>query len=341
MGGSPLYGAARQRRYLDSLRGPEGQRVTYRRTGQDRAPDGTILDAYEVTYEGLEKPITLFLDWYHYTAPRLPRGFSCTGPIPLGLPPVDPFQESDQVRRVSAAQATTADLSPIPVALEGKSATVEIYDYFRLLALAARSAVGEGEPIDTHNTPPDLKGIGMIVVVHPYRCDERVFEPAGAGIHAQNGALVPRAQPQSLSTDHVARVLPGIRIPDGAKAFAYQLTRPRPTDTIVASYLEDGCDVQENVLRLGVRGTPLKPLDTPTPELPEGFTGADTVFLQALVDFEGRFRDPVYIGGPEELVTAARDAVHKWRAEPARINGAPIATGALLQVRFGTAGTRR
>src|SRR5690606_19106526 len=120
VGGSPMYGAARQRRFLDSLRGPEGQPITYRRRGQDRAPDGTILDAYEVSYEGLEKPLTLFLDWYHYTAPRLPRGFSCTGPIPLGLPPVDPFQESDQVRRVSAAQATRADLSAIPAALEGR-----------------------------------------------------------------------------------------------------------------------------------------------------------------------------------------------------------------------------
>ncbi len=341
VGGSPMYGAARQRRYLDSLRGPEGQPVTYRRMGQDRAPDGTILDAYQVNYEGLEKPITLFLDWYHYTAPRLPRGFSCAGLIALGLPPVDPFQESDQVRRISAAQAATANLSPIPAAIEGKPPVAEIYDYFRLLALAARAAAAEGKSINPTNGFPDLKGIGMIVVVHPYRCDERVFEPAGVGIHAQNGALVPRPQAPSLAADQVARVLPGVDLPAGAKAFAYQLPRPRPNDTIVASYREDGCDVTGNVLRLDLRATPLKPLETPAPARPDGFAGEAVVFLQAIADFEGRFQDPVYIGGPQELVAAAREAVGNWRAEPARINGAPIAVGALLQVRFRTPAARR
>src|SRR5690606_16645743 len=33
IGGGPMYMAARQRRYLDSLRGPEGQELSFKRTG--------------------------------------------------------------------------------------------------------------------------------------------------------------------------------------------------------------------------------------------------------------------------------------------------------------------
>src|SRR5688572_15656453 len=101
VGGSPLYGASRQRRYLDSLRGPEGQAITYKRTGQFRAPDETILDGYVLTYDGLEKPITLYLDWYHYNPPKAPRSFTCAQPFNLGPPPLDPFRESDQVQKVA------------------------------------------------------------------------------------------------------------------------------------------------------------------------------------------------------------------------------------------------
>lgn len=335
VGGSPMYGAARQRRYLDMLRGPEGQRVTYKRTGQDRDADGTILDAYEVTYEGLEKPVTLFLDWYHYAAPRLPRGFSCIGPIDIGLPPVDPFQETGQLRALAVVQATTANLSPIPAGIEGQPPSAAIYDEFRLLALAARAAAAKGTPVGRENAPADLKGIGMVVLIYPYPCEGRTLPVGGVGIHGQNGALVPRAQRQALPSDELSRVLPGVAIPDGAKAYAYQLTRPRPNDTVVASYLEDGCDVRGNILRLPIRATPPRSIDAPSPKLPSGAKGPATVFLQAVVNFEGQFQEPVYIGGPSELVSAAREAVSTWRAEPARINGAPLATGVLVQVRFG------
>lgn len=70
VGGSPMYGAARQRRYLDFLRGPEGQPVTWQRKGSAPGPDGnTVLDSYTVCYEGLDTPVTLYLDWYHDTEP--------------------------------------------------------------------------------------------------------------------------------------------------------------------------------------------------------------------------------------------------------------------------------
>lgn len=77
VGGGVEDGAANQRRYLDGLRGPEGQQIRYFRLGSCcpfSTPNGTQgrgrLDAYEVHYDGLDHPVLLFLDLY--TAPDVP-----------------------------------------------------------------------------------------------------------------------------------------------------------------------------------------------------------------------------------------------------------------------------
>ncbi|HEU0015124.1 MAG TPA: hypothetical protein VFQ45_15650 [Longimicrobium sp.] len=88
VGGDVPNGAARQRRYLDALRGPQGQPVTYTRLGSCclfRTPHSErgqgALDAYEVTYEGLARPVVLYFDMY--TPPgaalRAPEGFGFAG----------------------------------------------------------------------------------------------------------------------------------------------------------------------------------------------------------------------------------------------------------------------
>ena len=100
IGGGAAFVAARERRYLDALRGPQGQtlRVLSRATTavDPKAPDPTILDLYQVTYEGLDQPVGLYLDAYHFSAPRAPRGFTCGAALAaaLGPPPIDPFKAS-------------------------------------------------------------------------------------------------------------------------------------------------------------------------------------------------------------------------------------------------------
>ena len=87
VGGTPLFGPARQRQYLAALAGPAGQAITFKRRGS-LAPnaDGLIIDLYEVTYAGLDKPIELYLDLYRWDPPRAPRGFVCARAIPLDPP---------------------------------------------------------------------------------------------------------------------------------------------------------------------------------------------------------------------------------------------------------------
>ncbi|WP_426756263.1 hypothetical protein [Myxococcus sp. Y35] len=68
--------------YLEHLRGPEGQKVRYERRGSccafasENSPFGSgLLDVYDVIYDGLDKPVTLYLNMYDRKDPRAPEGF--------------------------------------------------------------------------------------------------------------------------------------------------------------------------------------------------------------------------------------------------------------------------
>ena len=76
----PLY----ERQYLDRLTGPNGEKITYHRTGsccgfetENGIQGYGMLDKYEVSYDGLEKPVILYLNMYdpHEGTPIAPRGF--------------------------------------------------------------------------------------------------------------------------------------------------------------------------------------------------------------------------------------------------------------------------
>jgi hypothetical protein len=66
--------------FFEVLRGPQGQPVAWRRVGgccELETFHGLVgLDIYEVIYEGLEQPITLYLDVYHSEPVHAPRGFT-------------------------------------------------------------------------------------------------------------------------------------------------------------------------------------------------------------------------------------------------------------------------
>jgi hypothetical protein len=85
VGGDIFGGPARERAYLDHLRGPEGQAITYQRLGSTGYGD-TILDIYEVSYDGLAEPILLYTDMYVFEDLFSPVGFTCAGPFPLQSP---------------------------------------------------------------------------------------------------------------------------------------------------------------------------------------------------------------------------------------------------------------
>ena len=76
-----MRGPARERAYLAALRGPNGEGLRVVRRGSLRAPDGTILDLYEVAYTGQSQPLRLYLDEYHEATLQAPQGLVCAAPI--------------------------------------------------------------------------------------------------------------------------------------------------------------------------------------------------------------------------------------------------------------------
>ncbi len=336
VGGSPMFGAARQRRYLDTLRGLEGQPVQYKRVGQSRAPDGTILDSYVVTHAGLDKPVTLHLDWYHFNTPKAPRGFTCAGPFGLTTPPPNPFLEMDDVRYVAIGQGESKEFPPIPLGDDGAARRGAVYDRFRLLALAARAGVATNAKLDPQKLGPAMMP-GTVFVAFPLTCGEHTVRPTAIDIVAQNGTVMPKDGQRQAAGDEVGRLLHGATTPAGSIAIAAQLTGPRPNDTVRITYAEQACGAESNQVSVPLTFTPPRPVEMPQPALPDGATAAEPVLLQVLIDLDGAIQRPSYVGGPQDLFRAAADAVMRWRFEAGRINGAPVSTGLLLQVRFTSA----
>jgi hypothetical protein len=69
-------GPEREAQYLKALRGPTGQSVRSSLMGS--ALSGTtVVHIYELSYEGQDKPVVIYLDVYHFEALKAPAGFMC------------------------------------------------------------------------------------------------------------------------------------------------------------------------------------------------------------------------------------------------------------------------
>lgn len=88
VGGKTDSGARNQQRYLNALRGPQGEEISYRRRGSCCAfetPNGIIggmgmLDVYELTWAGAAKPLLLYLNFYDEGPLRAPVGLTVVKP---------------------------------------------------------------------------------------------------------------------------------------------------------------------------------------------------------------------------------------------------------------------
>jgi hypothetical protein len=62
--------------YFEFLRSPDNKSVSYSLIGTQRV-ENSLLDIYEVTYEGAAQPVELYFDEYHSGQLMVPIGFSC------------------------------------------------------------------------------------------------------------------------------------------------------------------------------------------------------------------------------------------------------------------------
>lgn len=81
-GVSKSEGPLNERRFLNAITGPNKEQITYQRLGsccffatKHGIDGGGFLDMYEVTYEGLDKPIILYINMYDADVLKVPVGF--------------------------------------------------------------------------------------------------------------------------------------------------------------------------------------------------------------------------------------------------------------------------
>lgn len=336
VGGSPVFGGARQRRFLESLRGPEGQSLKFTRLPAVDAPDGeTLIDRYEVTHDGLESPIVLFLDWYHYTALSAPHGFVCGQSFNIGLPPPDPFLAADQLQRLALAEAslTKDSAGPIELGGGGPNAPGAAFDHFRLVERAARAAGQAGAPFAEGEVPEAVSKPHSVVLAYPRVCQDRVVPASRIVFEDPRGRQIP-PETSDAAPASLGRWVPAFSAPAGTLGALFALDGPRAGVVVKATY-PDACSGTTEEITLELASSPARLVQSPMPLRPAGDAAIGTwIAVQAIIDHDGQFREAASLGGPVELARAAVEAVGTWRADPPRVNGAPLASPVVLQVSF-------
>lgn len=326
VGGGAMYAAARQRRFLDALRGPKGDAVRYTRKGALLPPDGLgPIDHYEVTYDGLATPITLFLDAYHYVEPKAPSGFVCARRMSLGLPPPDELRAVEDLDALAAEIARAPGFRAGPVDLGGEPPIGVLIDGFRMRSRRVRTGAA------TSATPaaPDIR---TSVVAYPQTCGAGAVAPSAVALIGEGGVVV---EAKALITDAavVRATVPGQQVPAGSVVATFEPDALLARLQVRVSFADPGCAsaTRESTLVY----TPARLLTSPMPARPADDTsGLAWVAVQAIVDHQGAFQAVRALGGPPALRQRAEEAVRSWTARPGMAGETPVAAAVTLQVTF-------
>lgn len=80
MVGGNLEGPKNERRFLNALSGPNGEKITYYRIGSccpfetKNSEWGGMLDVYDVTYDGLKESLKIYINMYDSDVLKIPVG---------------------------------------------------------------------------------------------------------------------------------------------------------------------------------------------------------------------------------------------------------------------------
>jgi hypothetical protein len=335
VGGGAAYVVAREQAYLRGLRGPGGEPISFKRTGATGGQAGlAIVDVYQVIYASLEKPLTLYIDAYHWADPIAPAGFTCVG-FQLGPPPVDPFMGMNLQRQLAVEQGATREFDPIPLSPDGSTTYGVAYDHFRLVAKGAMAAAKGGTPWDPKNPPRSVFEQYLTIVAAPLTCGDRTVAPLTIDVVPAQGPAAPR-RAGPVSGDELAKILPLISAPAGSVAATFNnMLTFRAQDSVRITYADAICDGASKEVMLRVAFTPAKGVTMPTAPVPASATApVAPIYVQAVVDLDGRLQHGQYIGGPNDLMPDALANLALWRAEPARMNRAPVVFDTLAMVWF-------
>jgi len=151
-------------------------------------------------------------------------------------------------------------------------------------------------------------------------------------------ALVVMVKSSFLSPDYEAFVrdlVPGVDVPESALAIMYDADLAIPGRVTIG--YGTSCDSAPPFVTLPVSAEAGRITRRVAGHAPAGITlpqGGAQVRVQVYFDFDGLPHFPAYTGGPGALADAAVAAVAEFRAEPPRVNGAPILQLSTIAVAF-------
>jgi hypothetical protein len=179
VGGGDAGGPAREVKYLNVLRGPAGQGVHFRRLGSLPAPDRTILDLYELTYDGVDKPLRLYFDEYHFDELLAPMGLVCAASFDLAPPGATS----------SSMPGVGASASPGPAA--ASSPMVASPDAAGLTAASSKCAIAEDDAYGLSVDSAIKIGGGSEAAAREQQMMMALRGPAGQGLRFRRvGAML-------------------------------------------------------------------------------------------------------------------------------------------------------
>ena len=330
VGGGAMYAAAREHRYLDALRGPKGDVVRYTRNGSTMPPGiDDPVDVYTVTYDGLETPLILYLDAYHFSEAKAPKGLVCAKPMSLGLPPPDQFLGAEQLDALAAEIASAPGFRAGPVDLEGDPPIGWLLDAFRVKS--RRSRVLPAAPVAA--APKQTPSVRTTVVAFPQTCGSRVVAPSAIALLGPDGQVVDALATESGLAAVRAR-FPGQEIPAGSMAATFEADALQLKFQVRVTFADAACTTtptRDSALEY----LPAQLIESPMPARPADDTsGVAWVAVQAVIDHQGAFQQVRALGGPPALARVAETAVRAWKARPQRAGPAPIAAPVMLQITF-------
>jgi len=327
VGGDMLYVAARSMRYLQALRGPSGEGLHFWRLGSFEGPDGTMLDVYQVEHDSTVHH--LYVDGYRSAELRAPRGLVCAAQQ-MGPPTPNP---SETRRQRLALAATLTSVGPISLDADGSAKHGVMFDHVRLIARAFASAAAAGHPLDASNLPTEINRPRFVVVAYPAMCDGRPVPPQSVKVTDAPGNS-PNVIREARG-EQIRELVPGIDAPASALAIMYDADLAIPGQVTIG--YGTTCESAPPALTLPITTEAGRITKRVAGHAPAGITlppGGAQVRVQVYFDFGGLPHFPAYAGGPGVLADAAVAAVAEFRAEPPRVNGAPILQVSTIAVAF-------
>lgn len=318
VGGGPMYLSARSRRFLDALRGPQGEGLHITRLGSFIHTDDTMLDAYSLTWG--THSLRIYVDGYHWSDPTAPQGLVCGTEVGLAPPPPDPFETSKQ--RLILAARLDPSTRPIPFGPDGSTESGVVFDHARLVGRAHAASGMRADHVDIDKLPAHIKRPHFVVIAYAARCNGTLVAPLAIQVRDANGNS-PKAV-KDAAGPRIGELVPGFQAPELALGVMYgsDLAVPGQIEVTYATTCESA-PLRTLFPVTGEAGhvthrVPLRAAHAAA--LPPNAQ----MRVQVFFDQNGEPQFPTYAGGPGALADAAIEAARAFRATPPRVNGAPI-----------------